>query len=71
VYRGVNLLNNESCVIKILKPGILFCLTQFKIVKRSKIKREIQILETLKGHPYIVTLLDYVVDPSTKTPSIV
>lgn len=22
VYRGVNLLNNESCVIKILKPGM-------------------------------------------------
>ena len=28
-------------------------------------------LETLSGHPYIVTLFDYVVDPSTKTPAIV
>ena len=40
-------------------------------VKRSKIKREIQVLELLKGHPFIVTLYDYVVDQSTKTPSIV
>lgn len=30
VFKGVNLLNNEHCVIKILKP-----------VKRAKIKREI------------------------------
>lgn len=41
------------------------------IVKRSKIKREIQVLETLRGHPFIVTLLDYVCDPSTKTPAII
>lgn len=60
VYKGVNLLNNESCVIKILKP-----------VKRAKIKREIQVLEVLNGHPFIVSLFDYVVDPSTKTPAIV
>lgn len=40
-------------------------------MKRSKIKREIQVLELVKGHPFIVTLYDYVVDPSTKTPSIV
>ena len=60
VFKGVNLINNEDCVIKILKP-----------VKRAKIKREIQVLETLNGHPYVVSLQDYVVDPSTKTPSIV
>ena len=40
-------------------------------MKRAKIKREIQVLETLRGHPRIVTLLDYVVDPSTRTPAIV
>ena len=28
-------------------------------------------LETLKGNPYIVTLFDYVVDPSTRSPAIV
>ena len=39
-------------------------------MKRAKIKREIQILETLRGHPRIVELLDYVVDPSTRTPAI-
>jgi casein kinase II subunit alpha len=41
------------------------------IVKRSKIKREIHILETLKGHPFIVSLQDYVCDPSTRTPAII
>jgi casein kinase II subunit alpha len=40
-------------------------------VKRAKIKREIQVLEVLNGHPFIVSLFDYVVDPSTKTPAIV
>eukprot|EP00347_Sterkiella_histriomuscorum_P013661 403363856 len=60
VFKGVNLLTNEIDVIKILKP-----------VKRAKIKREIKILETLKGHPYIINLLDYIVDPSTKTPTLI
>jgi serine/threonine protein kinase len=41
------------------------------LVKRSKIKREIQVLEVLNGHPFVVSLFDYVVDPSTKTPAIV
>ncbi|CDW86035.1 casein kinase ii subunit alpha [Stylonychia lemnae] len=40
-------------------------------VKRAKIKREIKVLETLKGHSNIIELVDYVVDPSTKTPSLV
>ena len=40
-------------------------------MKRTKIKREIRILELLKGHPHIVSLEDYVIDPSTKTPTLV
>lgn len=71
VYKGVNLLNNESCVIKILKPGKESFFFLCSLVKRAKIKREIQVLEVLNGHPFIVSLFDYVVDPSTKTPAIV
>ncbi len=45
-------------------------LNQF-LVRRDKIKREIKIMETVKGHPNIVTLQDFVIDPSNRTPSIV
>ena len=39
-----------------------WCLT-FQPVKKKKIKREIKILENLRGGPNIVTLLDVVKDP--------
>ena len=42
-----------------------------KPVKKEKIRREIMCLEYLYGCPHIVKLLDQVIDPSTKTPSIV
>lgn len=42
-----------------------------KPVKKRKIKREIKILLTLKGHPNIIELTDIVRDPASKTPSIV
>ena len=38
VFEGINILNNERCVIKILKP-----------VKKKKIKREIKILQARGG----------------------
>ncbi len=60
VFEGVNILNDQPCVIKILKP-----------VKKKKIKREIKILQNLAGGPNIVRLLDVVRDPASKTPSLV
>lgn len=41
------------------------------LVKKEKIRREIMCLEYLYGSPHIVKLIDQVIDPSTKTPSIV
>lgn len=60
VFKAVNLLDNETVVVKILKP-----------VKKEKIRREVKVLETLQGCPQIVQLVDIIADPSTKTPSIV
>lgn len=52
MFEGINMLNNEKCVIKILKP-----------VKKKKIKREIKILQNLSGGENIIQLLDVVRDP--------
>lgn len=60
VFEGVNVVNMEKCVVKILKP-----------VKKKKIKREIRILQNLYGGPNIISLLDVVRDPHSKTPSLV
>jgi len=60
VFEGVNAVNSERCIIKILKP-----------VKKKKIKREIKILQNLCGGPNIVKLLDIVRDQQSKTPSLV
>jgi casein kinase II subunit alpha len=60
VFEGVNIVNNEKCVIKVLKP-----------VKKKKIKREIKILQNLCGAPNIIKLLDIVRDPHSKTPSLI
>ncbi|CAL5326164.1 unnamed protein product [Camellia sinensis] len=60
VFEGININNNERCVIKILKP-----------VKKKKIKREIKILQNLCGGPNIVKLLDIVRDQHSKTPSLI
>src|SRR2546423_5720699 len=51
VFEGVNIANNEKCVVKVLKP-----------VKKKKIKREIKILQILSGGPNIIALLDVVRD---------
>eukprot|EP01032_Pedospumella_encystans_P030793 gene30793-34752_t len=47
VFAGMNVTNNSKCVIKILKP-----------VKKKKIKREIKILQNLRGGKNIIQLLD-------------
>merc|ERR1712157_571049 len=57
---GVHVASGDKCVIKILKP-----------VKKSKIKREIRVLQNLCGGPNIVRLLDVVRDPQSKTPSLI
>ena len=56
VFEGINVRNDEKCVIKILKP-----------VKKKKIKREIKILQNLYGGPNIIRLLDVVRDSQSKT----
>jgi casein kinase II subunit alpha len=60
VFEGVNIVSNDKCVIKILKP-----------VMKKKIKREIRILQNLCGGPNVVKLLDVVRDPQSKTPSLI
>lgn len=51
MFEGINVVNYQKCVIKVLKP-----------VKKKKIKREIKILQNLSGGPNIVGLLDVVRD---------
>ncbi|KAJ3174744.1 Casein kinase II subunit alpha [Geranomyces variabilis] len=60
VFEGVNVANDQKCCIKVLKP-----------VKKKKIKREIKILQNLAGGPNIVSLLDIVRDPHSKTPALI
>lgn len=60
VFEGINIVNYQKCVIKVLKP-----------VKKKKIKREIKILQNLSGGPNIVGLLDVVRDSQSKTPSLI
>ncbi len=60
VYEGINTATSERIVIKILKP-----------VKKTKIRREIKILQTLKGGVNIINLIDVVRDPMTKTPALI
>lgn len=55
VFEGINITNEEKCVIKILKP-----------VKKKKIKREIKILQNLAGGINVIELLDVVRDPQVK-----
>jgi casein kinase II subunit alpha len=60
VFLGVNTVTNAYCVIKILKP-----------VKRKKIRREIKILQHLRGGPNVIGLYDTVKDPLSKTCSLI
>lgn len=58
VFEGVNVVSEDKCVIKVLKP-----------VKKKKIKREIKILQNLAGGQNIVMLYDVVRDPQVSRPS--
>ncbi|KAH6566441.1 hypothetical protein BASA62_006692 [Batrachochytrium salamandrivorans] len=60
VFEGINVANNDKCVIKVLKP-----------IKKKKIKREIKILQNLSGGTNIIQLLDIVRDPQSKTPALI
>jgi casein kinase II subunit alpha len=72
VFEAINITNNEKCVVKILKVFNLllftfltkyqyFCFV-LKPVKKKKIKREIKILENLRGGPNIIALQAVVKD---------
>lgn len=60
VFEGMNVLNNQKCVVKVLKP-----------IRKKKIQREIKILQNLCNGPNVVKLLDIVRDPASKTTSLV
>lgn len=60
VFEGINITTNEKCVVKILKP-----------VKKKKIKREIKILENLRGGTNIIALQAVVKDPVSRTPALI
>ncbi|ETN70431.1 hypothetical protein NECAME_14772 [Necator americanus] len=60
VFEGVKITTEEKVVVKILKP-----------VKKKKIKREIKILENLRGGTNVITLLDVVKDPISRTPAFI
>ena len=49
----------------------LFLLYLYIIVKESKIKREIKILQNLCGGPNIINLMDIVRDPDLETTALV
>ena len=60
VFVGINTLNNELIAIKILKP-----------VKEYKIKREVKVLQTLKGGINIINLIDVTKHPITNDPTLI
>jgi len=60
VFQGVDMVNLETCVIKVLKP-----------VAAKKIKREVKILRNLTGGPNVIALLDVVRDASSKFHSLI
>jgi casein kinase II subunit alpha len=49
VFEGIHAPDESRCIIKILKP-----------VKKKKIKREIKILQNIRGGTNVITLLDVV-----------
>jgi len=62
VFEAFNCKDNKRCVVKFLKP-----------VKRKKIKREIKILQNLRGGPNIVRLLETcrAEDDISRTPALI
>jgi casein kinase II subunit alpha len=79
-------LNNQKCIIKILKPvkkkkASFFLLFIADVLQKLRcfivgcfvlqIRREIKILQNLCGGPNVIQLLDVVRDPQSKTPSLI
>ncbi|KAJ3485873.1 hypothetical protein NLI96_g4640 [Meripilus lineatus] len=60
VFEGIDMTNEETCIIKVLKP-----------VSKKKIKREIKILRNLTGGPNVVSLLNVVHDPISRSNSLI
>lgn len=61
MYETINMANKgQQCVIKIMRP-----------VKEHRLRREIKILQHVKGGPNVVGLLEVVRDADTKTPCFV
>ena len=60
VFESFNVSTNEKCVVKTLKP-----------VKKKKIKREIKILENLRGGTNVIALHGVVKDPVSRTPALI
>ncbi|GJE99290.1 casein kinase II subunit alpha [Phanerochaete sordida] len=60
VFEGVDMSNEETVVIKVLKP-----------VAKRKIRREIKILRNLAGGPNVVGLLDVVHDSPSRSNSLI
>lgn len=60
VFKGIDMVNSETCIIKVLKP-----------VAPKKIKREVKILRNLTGGANIVALRDVVQDPSEQCHSLI
>lgn len=61
VFLAVNIArNNEPVVIKVLKP-----------INRKKIRREVKILQNLRGGINIINLLDIVRDPESLIPALI
>jgi casein kinase II subunit alpha len=67
VFNGMDTSNDSKVVIKILKPG-----TTIILVRKNKIRREINILQNLRNkNQNVINLIDVVRDPSSKTISLV
>ncbi|GAA5930543.1 hypothetical protein JCM3775_003800 [Rhodotorula graminis] len=60
VFEGIDIRTNDLVVIKVLKP-----------IKKKKVKRELKMLQNLRGGVNIIELLDVVRDPQSKTPALV
>jgi len=59
VYSGLDIYN-QRVVMKFLKP-----------VKKEKVNREVKIMDTIKGCPFVNSLVDVVKDNATNSPVIV
>jgi len=60
VFEAIDIKHNKKVVVKVLKP-----------VRRRKIKREIKILQNMRGGENIISLLDIVRDSITLTPALI